>query len=118
MNTEQIEDRFNSIDGRLERIELFLPTLASKDELQGAIQPLATREELQEAIRPLATREELQDAIRPLATRDEMHAAIKAEGERARHHATMLNEDTRDDIRIVLEHLVALSERVDALARR
>jgi hypothetical protein len=30
----------------------------------------------------------------------------------------MVFEDLRDDNRIILEHLVALSTRVDALARR
>jgi hypothetical protein len=47
-----------------------------------------------------------------------MHAAIRAEGEAARRHATLLFEDLRDDNRIMLEHLVALSARVDQLARR
>ena len=43
---------------------------------------------------------------------------IHAAAEAARRHATMLSKDLRDDNRIVLEHLVALSARVDALARR
>ena len=66
----------------------------------------------------LATRAELQEAIAALPTRDEMHAAIAAEGDRARHHATMLFEDLRDDNRIILEHLLTLSARVDTLASR
>jgi hypothetical protein len=47
-----------------------------------------------------------------------MFTAIKAEGERSRLHATVLFEDLRDDFRLMLEHLVALSARVDELARR
>ncbi len=84
--------------------------------------PLATREELHTAIAaavaPLATRDEMHAAIAaaiaPLATRDEM----RAEGDHARRHATMLFEDLRDDNRLILEHLLALSARVDELARR
>ena len=86
----------------------------------------ATREELHAAIHaavaPLATREELHAAIHaaiaPLATRAEMYAAIKEEGERSRQHTDVLIEDVRDDNRLILEHLIALSARVDALAQR
>jgi hypothetical protein len=53
-------------------------------------------------------------AIAPLATRDE----LRAEGEQARRHATTLFEDLKDDNRLILEHLIALSARVDALGRR
>ncbi len=67
---------------------------------------------------PLATREEMDVAIAaavaPLATRDE----LRAEGDHARRHATMLFEDLRDDNRLILDHLLALSARVDELARR
>jgi hypothetical protein len=49
-----------------------------------------------------------------LATREEM----RAEGEASRRHATLLFEDLRDDNRIILEHLLSLSARVDALAQR
>jgi hypothetical protein len=92
VNDELLEERFKNIDTRLDRIEQHLPGLA--------------------------TREELQAAISPLATRDEMLQAITVEGERSRRHATMLSEDTRDDIRLILEHLMALSARVDVLAGR
>ena len=105
MSNGELEQTVKSIDVRVARIEQQLPMLA-------------TREELKEAIAPLATREELRSAIAPLATREEMYAAIHTAAEAARRHATMLFEDLRDDNRIVLEHLVALSSRVDALARR
>jgi hypothetical protein len=130
MMNEALEDTVRNIDARVGRIEQFLPTLASREELHAAIAeavaPLATREELHaaiaEAVAPLATREELHaaiaEAVAPLATREEMHAAIAAEGDRARSHASALFEDLRDDNRIILKHLVALSARVDALAAR
>ncbi len=131
MADELPTEMLRNIDARLSRVEQYLPTLATREELQAAIIPLATREELQTAIAPLATRAELQAAIAPLATREEMHAAIaaaiaplatrdelRAEGDHARRHATMLFEDLRDDNRLILEHLLALSARVDELARR
>jgi hypothetical protein len=135
MSDEALTGMVRKLDGRVARIEQFLPGLATREELQAAIAPLVTREELQAAIAPLATREELQAAIAPLATREEVHAAIaaavaplatrqemsaaiRAEGDRARQHATMLFEDLRDDNRLILEHLLTLSAGVDALARR
>jgi hypothetical protein len=105
VNDRPIDDRFGNIDDRLERIEQYLPSLA-------------TRAELHAAIAPLATRAELHAAIAPLATREEVYAAITAEGERSRLHATLLYEDVRDDIRIILEHMVTLSARVEELAQR
>ena len=126
MNEIPLEDVVRNVNGRLGLVEQILPTLATREELRVAVAPLATRGEMhaaiQAAIAPLATREELhaaiQAAVAPLATRVELHTAIQAEGQRARQHATMLFEDLRDDNRIILEHLVALSARVDALARR
>lgn len=122
VNERLLENRFKNIDNRLERIEQYLPTLATRAELHAAIQeattPLATREELhaaiQEAIAPLATRAELDAAIAPLATR----AELEAQGQELRRHMSVLHEDLRDDVRIVIEHLVVLSARVDELARR
>ena len=122
MPETSLDDTLKNIDARLTRIEQVLPTLATREEVKHVIVPLATREELHAAIAaavaPLATREELHvaiaAAIEPLATREELHA----EGEQSRRHATMLFEDLRDDNRIILENLLALSARVDALARR
>jgi hypothetical protein len=142
MADEQLFDGVRNIDARLMRVEQILPGLATRDELQAGIAPLATREELQAAIvplatraelqaaiAPLATRAELQAAIAPLATREELHAAlhawaqqlraeIKEEGERSRRCTDVMIEDLRDDNRLILEHLIALSARVDALAQR
>lgn len=130
MDADRMEAAIENIDTRLARVEQILPTLATREELREAIAPLATREQMRAAIQsavasavaPLATREELhaaiQAAIAPLATRAEMYAAIKEEGERSRRHTDVLIEDVRDDNRLILEHLIALSARVDALAQR
>jgi hypothetical protein len=135
MSDATLTEMVKNIDARVSRIEQYLPVLATRAELEAAIAPLATRAELEAATASLATREELRAALAelptrdemhaaiaaataPLATRDEMHASIKAEGDRARQHATMLFEDLREDNRLILDHLLALSARVDALARR
>jgi hypothetical protein len=137
MAEEQLTELVRNVDTRLARVEQYLPTLATREELRAAGAPLATREgmdaAIQAAVAPLATREELQEAIRaaiaPLATREELRAAvdelrteikaeIKEEGERSRRYTNVLIEDLRDDNRLILEHLIALSARVDALAQR
>ena len=126
MDLNRMEAVIENIDTRLARVEQILPTLATREELHAAIAPLATREEMhaaiQAAVAPLATREELhaaiQAAVAPLATRAEMLAAIKEEGERSRRHTDVLIEDLRDDNRLILNHLIALSARVDTLAQR
>ena len=117
MDADRMEAAIENIDTRLARVEQILPTLATREELRAAIQSAVAS-----AVAPLATREELhaaiQAAIAPLATRAEMYAAIKEEGERSRRHTDVLIEDVRDDNRLILEHLIALSARVDALAQR
>jgi hypothetical protein len=101
MADDSLQTTLRNIDVRLTRVEQILPGLATREELHAAIVPLATREELHAAIAPLATREEL-----------------RVQREQDRHYRTMQFEDLRDDNRLILEHLLALSARVDALARR
>ena len=121
MADESLHTTLRNIDVRLTRVEQILPGLATREELQAAIAPLATREELHAAMAPLATREEMRSAIAaavaPLATRDELRE-LRVQRDEDRQHWSMMFEDLRDDNRIILEHLVALSARVDALARR
>jgi hypothetical protein len=88
--------------------------------IQAAVAPLATREEMHTAIRaaiePLATREEMHTGFQVVI--DQLRAEIKEEGLRSRGYTDVLIEDLRDDNRLILEHLIALSARVDALAQR
>lgn len=92
MNETPLQDVVRNVDRRLTLVEQILPTLATREEMHAAIAA----------------------AVAPLATREEM----RTEGERSRQYARMLYEDLRDDNRIILEHLIALSARVDALAQR
>jgi hypothetical protein len=120
MAEEQLVELVKNVDARLTRVEQFLPTLATREELhtaiQAAIAPLATRAELQAAIAPLATQEELHAGLQ--AVIDLLKAEIKEEGERSRRYTNVMIEDLRNDNRLILEHLIALSARVDALAQR
>src|SRR5438105_3664359 len=100
MNEPSLEDVVRNVDRRLTLLEQILPTLPRREDVDGTIQHA------------------IQEAVAPLATREEVHVAIGAEGERGRQYTRMLFEDLRDDNRIILEHLIALSARVDALARR
>jgi len=125
MADDSLQTSLNNIDVRLTRVEQILPGLATREELRAAIAPLATREEMRAAIAaavvPLATREELHAAIvvavAPLATREELRE-LRVQLEQDRHRWTMLFEDLRDDNRVIIEHLLALSTRVDAISRR
>ncbi len=100
MSTVEMEQRLENVERRVDRIEQILPTLA-------------TREDLKAAIAPLATKAELRAAIAPLATKAELRAAIAESEQRMRTHFDMVAEGLRDDIRLVAEAVVTLSERVD-----
>jgi len=110
MDQSELVESVKKIDLRLERIEQFLPTLATKDELRT--QALATKEDLRAAVALLATKEELRAAVALLATKEELRAAVaplatraelREESERTRRHSQVLFESLRDDIRIVAE---------------
>jgi hypothetical protein len=49
--------------------------------------------------------------------RDEFRAELSAQLAEVRRHAVMLNESTRDDIRLVAEAVAVLAVKVDSLRR-
>ena len=125
MDVMNMEAVVRNIDHRLERVEQFLPLLATRDELREAIAPLATKEELRasiaEAIAPLATKAELREAIAPLATKEELRASIaeaiaplatKEQLEDNRRHAQVLFESLQDSIRMVADGVLHLTTEV------
>ena len=95
MSTEQMEQRLENVERRVDRMEEILPTLATRDDLRAAIAPLATRDDLRAAIAPLATKADLR-------------AAIAESEQRMRTHFDVVAESLRDDIRLVAEAVVAL----------
>jgi len=48
MDPQNLGEALQNLDRRIDRVEQFLPTLATKEELRAAIAPLATKEELRE----------------------------------------------------------------------
>jgi alkylhydroperoxidase/carboxymuconolactone decarboxylase family protein YurZ len=133
MDSDVVATRLENLDQRLARVEQFLPTLATKDELREAIAPLATKEELRlaiaEAVAPLATKEELRlaiaEAVAPLATKEELRLAIaeavaplatkaelREEGERSRRHMDIIGEALRGDVQLLAEHLSVVMSRL------
>jgi uncharacterized protein YdcH (DUF465 family) len=120
MNEDQVLERLGNLDRRVDRIEQFLPTLATRDEVYAAIDEatarlatkdelraaideatarLATKDELREAVAKLATKDELAEAVARLATKDE----LREEGERSRRYMQMLFEDLRSEMRLWTE---------------
>jgi len=119
MGAADMERAVRNLDHRVTRVEQILPTLATKEDLQSAIEPLATRAELEAAIEPLATRAEMraaieeaiEEAIEPLATKAEL---VELE-QRMRTHFNVVMESIRDDIRLIVTGVANLSLRMDDL---
>ena len=82
MSTGRMELRLESVERRVDRIEQILPTLATREDLKRAIAPLATKADLREF------------------------------EQRLRTHFDVVTDSLRDDIRLVAEAVVPLSERV------
>jgi DNA repair ATPase RecN len=128
MSETNLEVVVRNIDHRLEKVEQFLPRLATKEELQAAVAPLATKDELRTsiaaAIAPLATREELQAAVAPLATKEELRTSIAAAiaplatkelVEESRRHAQVMFESLQHSIRLVADGIAHLTDKVDRM---
>ncbi|MCY4122760.1 MAG: hypothetical protein OXG72_17770 [Acidobacteria bacterium] len=109
MLVKQMEQRFDKLEGRVDRIEQILPTLATKDDLRAAIEPLATKAELRAAIdaaiEPLATKVELRDL------KTELLATIAESEQRMRTHFDVVTESLRDDIRLIATAFGSLARR-------
>ena len=113
-----MEQRFENLDRRVDRVEQILPTLATRDDLQAEIWPLATKAELRAAIEPLATKAELRAAIEPLATKAELQdlktgllATIADSEQRMRTHFDVVTESLRDDIKLIATAFESLARR-------
>jgi hypothetical protein len=122
MDLHEMDQRIRNIDQRTTRIEQYLPSLGTKEELAATIAPLATKEELAAAIAPLATKAELAAAIAPLATKSSLDAAVerfatqvREEGDQTRHFVQVLFEDLRDRIQIIAEGHGSLQRQIDEL---
>lgn len=114
MTLHEMQTMLRNLDHRTTRLEQFLPTLATKDDLAAVA--LAAKAELAAAIAPLATKAELAAAIAPLATKAEIatlatKTELAAGLDEVRRHTSVLIEDVRDDIRLLAEHLATVLDR-------
>jgi hypothetical protein len=98
MHAFQLEQLVRKLDARVTRMEQFLPSLATKSDLLDAFAKLATKDDLRDAVAKLVTKEDLITGL-----------------EDARRYALMLNEATRDDIRLVAEHLLGMRSQLDQM---
>ena len=105
MRMEQMEQRFENLERRVDRVEQILPTLATRDDLQAEIEPLATKAELRAAIEPLATKAELRDL------RTDVLARISDSEQRMRTHFDVVTESLRDDIKLIASAFDSLAQR-------
>jgi exonuclease VII large subunit len=109
MDVMSLEQIVRNIDRRLDRVEQFLPTLATREELRAAVAPLAIRDEMHAAIG---------GAVAPLATRmDALEQKLADESERTRAQSRMLHESLKDDIRPLAEGLVSVQRTLDQTIR-
>jgi hypothetical protein len=84
MDDAVIAGHLENLDRRLERVEQFLPTLATKEELEERL----------------------------AAQTGQLRHEIRQEGERSRRHMDVLIEGQRADIQLLAEHLsVEMSKR-------
>jgi hypothetical protein len=95
MDAKPLDELVRNIDRRLERVEQFLPTLATKEELRDAVANLATKDELRGAVADLATKAELQG----------VRAELREEGERTRRHFDIVAEEMKGQTRLIAEAL-------------
>ena len=82
----------------------------NRSQMEQLLRNLDRRMARVEQILPtLATQAELGE------TRSELRTEIRAEGERTRRHFDIVGESLRDDIRLLAEGLVSVTERLDRI---
>ena len=79
----EIEDRFEKLDRRLDRIEQILPTLATKDDLKAYV----TKVDLKQELRAYATKTDLAEGLGDV-----------------KRYMKMLHEDLVEKIKLLGEH--------------
>jgi hypothetical protein len=90
----EIEDRFDNLDRRLDRIEQILPTLATNEALR----------QTNETLRQYATKEDLLRALENYPTRADLIEVVGQAFERAEANARILHEDVVEKIRLLGEN--------------
>jgi hypothetical protein len=97
---DEVNERLRNLDDRLARVEQFLPSVATKDDLKA-----------------FATKDDLTQLKRDLEATFATKAELREEGERTRRHFDVVAEALRDDLKLALEGNMALTSRVESLER-
>jgi hypothetical protein len=129
MTPYEMEEQLKNLDARTTKIEQFLPTLVTKDDLRltkaGLLQEmakLATKDDLR------LTTETLRHEMAKFATKDDLHLTtealqhemarfatgddLKAGLEDAKRYTLLLIQTTRGEIRQIREEMIALNGEV------
>jgi hypothetical protein len=132
MSEEQVLERLGNLDHRVDRIEQFLPTLATRDEvcvmIADATTPLATKAELlatkaelraaiDEAVANLATKDELREAVAKLATKEELHEAVAKLATKEELHEAVAKLATKEELHGAVAKLATKEELHGAVAK-
>jgi alkylhydroperoxidase/carboxymuconolactone decarboxylase family protein YurZ len=115
MSDDQVLERLDNLDRRVDRIEQFLPTLPTKTEVRSvvdeaiarAVAPLATKEELREAVAKLATKEELREAVAKLATKEELREAVAKLATKEELREAVAKLATKEELRETVAKAIA-----------
>lgn len=114
MIDNDVGEQLENLDDRLARVEQFLPSVATKDDLkafvttdefQATVATLATKVDLER----YATKADLAASIAPLATK----AEAREEGERTRRHMDVVAEHLLDRIGLLYEGQARVVQRLD-----
>ena len=106
----EIEDRFDNLDRRLDRIEQILPTLATTEDLRV----YATKEDLRKALENYPTKADLAEALKNYPTKADLAEALKNYPTKADLAEALRNYATKADL---TEALGQAFERAETTAR-
>lgn len=122
MIDDVVKQEFEKVNARLDRIEPFLPTVATKDDLErfatkDDVARCATKDDLE------ATRREFAAVVETLATKKDLERfptkeEMRAEAELTRRHFDLIAESLRDEIRLALEGNMGVTSPVETLEGR
>ncbi len=120
-----IEDRFDNLDRRLDRIEQILPTLATKDDLKAYatkddLKAYPTKDDLKNELKAFATKDDLKayptkddlrNELKAFATKDDLAelgnrflSALAQGFEEAQRHTRELHADLVGKVKVLGEH--------------
>lgn len=126
MIDDDVKQEFEKVNARLDRIEQFLPTVATKADVERSaskddLERFATKDDLERFATKedvSTSRRELEAVIETLATKadlERLRDESRANAELTRQHFDLIAESLRDEIRLALEGHMGVTSRVETL---